>query len=103
MASATASIACHLLDTGVGVGVRTRDEDVPVKAGDPHRREILAALARTEGGHVVQETGESGSMFVHADENGDVDVRLGMRSVAFTNLTSSSADQPAVLADGGSS
>lgn len=50
LASAAASIAVHLLESAVDVGVRVADGSVPTGGGPDQRRAVLDLLARTDGG-----------------------------------------------------
>lgn len=91
MASAVASIACHLLDRGVPVGIRTADERVRPAAGDAQRRAILTALARTTGGRVEGELRASASILVNADADGEVAVTMAGGRQSFTRMTGGAA------------
>ena len=105
MASAVASLVVHLLDTGVGVGVRTSDIDLPVETGDHHRTEVLTGLAQTNGGRVKLSGREPGSIVVSADAAGRVSINAEARTLAFDEITVDQTAQPSprLVADGGGS
>lgn len=105
MATAAASIALHLLGSGVPVGLQTRDRAVPVAGGDPQRGAILTALARTHGGRVDPDVRADGSILVQATDRGDIRVRLGGGAIDFDSLRAEPADTRGpwerLAADGG--
>ncbi len=85
MATAVASIAMSLLDEGLEVGIILPDREVPIDGGHGHRREILEALARTEGGQLVGDPTGS-ALRVSAGKGGDVQLDIGDRSMPFDRL-----------------
>lgn len=99
MASAVASVAMHLLDAGVAVGIVTGDETVPIGTGTAHRREILTALARTEGGRVDVDRRRDAAITVEATRNEEVTVRFGGRPRRFDVIAGSATGR--AIADGG--
>ena len=98
MATAAASIAEHLLDRGIAVGLRTNDERVPIDTGTKQRHEILAALARTTGGPVDALHREKGIILIDA-ESDEVNVSVGGGAHSFAQLTDRDAN--VAVADGG--
>ncbi|HET7324787.1 MAG TPA: DUF58 domain-containing protein [Halococcus sp.] len=93
MASATASIAAHLLDAGRAVTLILPDGRVERAGGEPQRERILSALARTESGSV--ETTET-DIHVRADADG-THVTVEKHELPFSRL----ANQSTVATDGG--
>lgn len=71
VAEAAASIAAHLLDAGVAVGVATPDGTLDPAHGDPHRRRVLAALAEFGRGKLRQRHRDDAEIFVHAPRSGE--------------------------------
>lgn len=72
LASATASLAEYLFDAGVDVGLVVADGTVPAAgdAGKRTRREILALLARTDGGIVPRRDREHADVVIEAGDDG---------------------------------
>lgn len=52
LAEAVASVAVHLLERGIQVGVTVADGSVPPSTGPDHRARLLELLARTDAGWV---------------------------------------------------
>ena len=78
VAEATASIATHLLDAGVAVGVATPAGTLDPAHGDPHRRRVLEILARFGRGKLRSRHREEAEIVVYAPENGEhVSVTVG--------------------------
>jgi len=78
VAEAAASVAVHLLDAGVAVGVATASGRVEPAHGDPHRRRLLAALAAFERGRLPERHRVDADVVVHAPETGEhVTVTVG--------------------------
>lgn len=98
MASAVASIAMWLLDAGIPVGVETKDTSIPVDAGPDHRRAILLALARTDGGPLVPEVANSAPITVEASGRGPATIRTANHSTTFEACTSRGTQRPEVRA-----
>lgn len=71
VAEAAASIAAHLLDAGIAVGVSTPSATIDPAHGDPHRRRVLAALAEFERGKLRQRRRDDAEIFVHAPQSGE--------------------------------
>jgi uncharacterized protein (DUF58 family) len=71
VAEAAASVAAHLLDAGISVGVATPDGHLDPAHGDPHRRRILGVLAAFEQGHLRRRYRDDADIFVHAPESGE--------------------------------
>ncbi|MGB9964204.1 DUF58 domain-containing protein [Halobacterium hubeiense] len=71
VAEAAASVAVHLLDAGVAVGVATEAGRVEPAHGDPHRRRLLAALASFERGRLPRHRRADADVLVHAPETGE--------------------------------
>lgn len=86
MAEAAASVATHLLDRDLSVALVTADGSVPHGSGEGHRRELLALLARTEGGAV--DGHRDADVLVSGTERDEtVHVRVGERRYTFEQLT----------------
>lgn len=71
VAEAAASVATHLLDAGIAVGIATPDGRLDPAHGDPHRRRILGVLAAFEQGHLRHRYRDEADIFVHAPESGE--------------------------------
>ncbi|WP_336035325.1 DUF58 domain-containing protein [Halobacterium yunchengense] len=71
VAEAAASVAAHLLDAGVAVGVATPNGVVDPAHGDPHRRRLLAALASFERGKLRRRRRDEAEIVVYAPESGE--------------------------------
>lgn len=70
LASAAASVATHLLEAGIDVGLRVADGDVGTGGGREQRRAILGLLARTDGG--VVERARGADVLIEATDEGVV-------------------------------
>ena len=78
VAEAAASIATHLLDRGVAVGVATPAGTLDSAHGDPHRRRVLEILARFDRGKLRSRYVDDAEIVVHAPESGEhVSVTVG--------------------------
>jgi uncharacterized protein (DUF58 family) len=71
VAEAAASVATHLLDAGIAVGIATPDGRLDPAHGDPHRRRILGLLAGFEQGHLRRRYRDEADIYVHAPESGE--------------------------------
>ncbi|SEW12557.1 DUF58 domain-containing protein [Halobacterium jilantaiense] len=71
VAEAAASVATHLLDAGIAVGIATPSGRLDPAHGDPHRRRILGVLAAFEQGHLRRRYRDEADIFVHAPESGE--------------------------------
>lgn len=71
VAEAAASVATHLLDAGIAVGMATPDGRLDPAHGDPHRRRILGLLAGFEQGHLRRRYRDEADVYVHAPESGE--------------------------------
>ncbi len=93
MASAAASVAVALLDTGIAVSLCYPDGRVERAGGEPQRERVLSALARTGPGRVERDA----DVRVLADDRG---TRLTVegRELPFERVTGGSS---AVATDGG--
>lgn len=69
-AEAAASVAAHLLDAGLEVGIVTPDVDVTPGAGGDTEREILTALARFDPGRLSDPDREAVDVVVSAPGSG---------------------------------
>ncbi|MFB6104222.1 MAG: DUF58 domain-containing protein [Halobacteriaceae archaeon] len=69
-AEAAASVAAHLLDAGLAVGLRTPVTRLDFGRGDDHRRDILTALARLDQGSLETDDIEAADVIVHAPSDG---------------------------------
>lgn len=86
MASAAASVALELLETGVDVGLETADAAVPVGRGHRHRHRLLKALANTNGGHIRQADPHGTTITVSADRHG-ISIERGERVTRLDGTT----------------
>jgi len=92
VAEAAASVAVHLLDAGVAVGVATPAGSVEPAHGDPHRRRLLAALAEFERGRLPPSRREAADVIVHAPESGEhVTVTVGGTDYRYAEFVGSTA------------
>lgn len=82
MAAAAASIAKHLLDAGLSVGLVTADVRVEAHAGGGHHERLLDALARTRGGPLPEDERARADLVVRGGLDG-VMVELDSRAVTF--------------------
>lgn len=90
-AEAAASVATHLLDAGLAVGLLTPAGVVEHGRGDDQRRLILTALARMDRGKLDQEDVTQSDVLVHAPSDGShvgIGVEGGMQR--FAELVTSS-------------
>lgn len=71
VAEAAASIAVHLLDAGVAVGVTTRTDALDPAKGDPHRRRILGVLAGFGRGKLRSRRKDEAEIVVRAPRSGE--------------------------------
>jgi uncharacterized protein (DUF58 family) len=78
VAEATASIATHLLDEGVAVGITTPVGTLDPAHGDPHRRRVLEMLARFGRWKIRSRRKEEAEIVVRAPQSGEhVSVTVG--------------------------
>lgn len=70
-AEAAASIAAHLLDAGVAVGVAAPNGTLDPAQGDPHRRRILGVLAGFHSGMLRSSHKDDAEILVRAPESGE--------------------------------
>ncbi|AHG02700.1 hypothetical protein HALDL1_02980 [Halobacterium sp. DL1] len=78
VAEAAASIATHLLDAGISVGIVTQSGGLDPANGDPHRRRVLGVLADFDGGKLRQRHKAEAEIVVHAPRSGEhVSVTVG--------------------------
>lgn len=83
LASATASLACSLLDDGVPVDVRLPAGEVTVEPGPRGRRELLELAARTGPGSIDE--GDEADVRIVAERD-DARIRTEERSVRFSEM-----------------
>jgi uncharacterized protein (DUF58 family) len=77
-AEAAASIAAHLLDAGISVGIVTPTGKLDPANGDPHRRRVLGVLADFGRGKLRNRRKEAAEIVVRAPESGEhVSVTVG--------------------------
>lgn len=84
-AEAAASVATHLLDAGLAVGLLTPNGTVEYGRGDDQRRLVLTALARMERGQLDRDTITQADVLVHAPSDGShvgIGVEGGMQRFA---------------------
>ncbi|MCG1001939.1 MULTISPECIES: DUF58 domain-containing protein [Halobacterium] len=92
VAEAAASVAVHLLDAGVAVGVATASGSVEPAHGDPHRRRLLGALAAFERGRLPTHLREDADVVVRAPESGEhVVVTVGGTDYRYAEFVGSGA------------
>lgn len=91
LATATASIAVHLLTEGFRVGVETADLEVPPHGGPDQRDRVLDALAQTRGGALKAGVRERADVVVRADASG-VTVSLAEATVPFREIVGRRVD-----------
>ena len=70
VAEAAASVAAHLLDAGLAVGVVTHQGSVAPSTGTEHRRHLLDLLARMGRGSLSQSLRDEADVLVTADRSG---------------------------------
>ncbi|MFB6199080.1 MAG: DUF58 domain-containing protein, partial [Halobacteriaceae archaeon] len=70
-AEAAASVAVHLLDAGLRVGLVTPDSRVKPATGENQRRRILSTLARLDRGTLSQSREEEGEILIRAPQRGE--------------------------------
>ncbi|MFB6171770.1 MAG: DUF58 domain-containing protein [Haloarculaceae archaeon] len=70
MATAAASLATRLLESGVAVGVVVRDGTVSAGTGSRHRRDVLELLARAGSGRLSSAAREAADVLVSVDGDG---------------------------------
>ncbi len=93
LATAAASLSCHLLDDGFEVGLGTHTSTIAPGTGVEHRRSLLAALARLSSGRPADETLERADLLVLV-EHGTVTVRSEEIDVAFEKLVTDQRTDP---------
>ncbi|MFC7167043.1 DUF58 domain-containing protein [Halospeciosus flavus] len=89
VATAAASIAVGLLDSGRPVALRTPSERVPPGTGDDQRRRLLLALARLDSGVAAGERGVEEAVLVRGTADG-VTVRVGDATRPYSALSGES-------------
>lgn len=85
MASAAASLATSLLETGAAVGIVVRDGSVREGTGDRHHRALLELLARAGSGRLDPAQREAADVLVLVDEDG-VHVRSAGQGRPYADL-----------------
>lgn len=100
MASAAASVAMWMLDAGIPVGIETKDETVPIDDGPSHRKRILTALARTNGGPLVPEVIDSAPIAISTPGHGPVVIRAGDRTFGWEEFATGGRPQKAATGRG---
>ena len=103
LATATASVATHLLEAGVTVDVTVPDGSRSVTADRGARRELFALLATTGPGERPPRERRNADVSIRADGSGTV-VRIDGQPIPFDRLRAdddpSVGDDPAVTARG---
>ena len=97
LASATASLACSLLDDGVPVDVSLPAGEVAVEPGPRGRRELLELAARTGPGS----NDEDGADVRIVAERDDARIRTEDRTVQFSEMKASTPDLGGSTVDSG--
>lgn len=91
MADAAASIAVHLLQAGVHVGIVTPTGRLDPDVGRDHRDRILAHLARTEGGRIANHDRETADVWIRG--TGDATyIRIDDREFTFPEIAGATLD-----------
>lgn len=85
MASAAASLATSLLESGAAVGVVVRDGRVSEGTGDRHHRDVLELLARAGSGRLERADRDAADVLVTVDEEG-VHVQAAGRARPYEDL-----------------
>ncbi|WP_440763244.1 DUF58 domain-containing protein [Natronorubrum sp. DTA7] len=85
LATAVASVATHLLEADVSVGVTAPNGDYPSGAGSAHRHTLLSAFAVLEAGELEDEQRRAADIVVRAGDDGTTVVVDG-RSIPFDRL-----------------
>lgn len=95
MASAAASVALHLLDQGVRVGVVAPNGRLEPAIGDRHRGALLELLARSSSGGVAAQDRRDADVRVVADD-GATTVTIRGREHSFEQLVEGPAEREVV-------
>jgi len=85
LAEAVASVAVHLLERGIQVGVTVSDGSVSPSAGPDHRARLLELLARTDAGRVDEADQMDTDVSVESDRSG-VRVTAGSYETTYAEL-----------------
>lgn len=96
MAAAVGSLATHLLDADLIIGVRVPSGEVAEERGETARNRILELLARTGAGTV----GRDAEVLVRADSDGTTVIVEG-RTVPFEQLAGESIAEPVEESEAG--
>lgn len=91
LATAVASVAIHLLEADVSVGVTLPDGEYAPGTGSDHRRDLLTAFAAFEAGDLEDEQRRAADVLVRADSAG-VAVVVDGRSIPFGRLVGDRSD-----------
>jgi len=97
-AEAAASVATHLLDAGLAVGLLTPQTRLDYGRGDDHRRDVLTALARMGRGGLDTDRVAAADVLVHAPSDGShvaIGVEDDMQRFAELVTDDRSAEVPA--------
>jgi len=78
VAEGAASVACHLLDAGISVGLVTPDGEVSPATGEPHRRTLLGHLALLGRGPLTGNRKRDADIVIRAPASGgNVEISAG--------------------------
>ncbi|WP_436346102.1 DUF58 domain-containing protein [Natronorubrum sp. FCH18a] len=87
LATAVASVASHLLEADVSVGVTVPNGEYPPGTGSDHHRALLSAFAVLEAGELEDEQRQEADVLVRATGDG-TEVTVDGRSIPFDRLVS---------------
>lgn len=95
MAAATASVAVHLLEAGLRVGLVTADGRLDARSGGDQRSRVLDALARCRGGSVGDGDRRAADVIVDAGPTG-VTVEFARGVTGFNDVAGRPVSLPTV-------
>ena len=98
LATAVASVAIHLLEAGVDVGLALPNGDCEPGSGRDHYRRLLAATARLEAGELEESRRDEWDVVIRSDADG-TRVVIDDRSIPFERLVGD-RDREATLQNG---
>ena len=100
VAEAAASVATHLLDEGLAVGLTVPGGRLEPDAGDDHRTDVLVLLARLSAGSVDEARRDHADVLVQGPTDADaVHVTVGDRTVTFGQLSGNATSRSASPTD----
>lgn len=88
VAEATASVAMALLESGIAVGLWTREGHMPPGFGEGHRRDLLEVLAQLESGAVPGVHGDDADIKIRGPAEGSqVTVTMAGDRITYQSLS----------------